>query len=52
MAFLLFGVLFILLFLGVPIGISMGMSVLTALFLGGGTHSGNGSCPADVYSNR
>lgn len=35
MAFLLFGVLFILLFLGVPIGISMGMSVLTALFLGG-----------------
>lgn len=35
MAFLLFGVLFILLFFGVPIGISMGMSVLTALFFGG-----------------
>ncbi|WP_213698659.1 TRAP transporter large permease [Acetomicrobium sp.] len=35
MAFLLFGVLFILLVLGVPIGISMGMSVLTALLFGG-----------------
>ena len=35
MAFILFGVLFVVLILGVPIGISMGMGVLAALTFGG-----------------
>ena len=35
MAFILFGVLFVVLILGVPIGISMGMGVLVALTFGG-----------------